>query len=198
MARKTRRQLLYDGCFAHIHSRALGRKPILRTEKDFEVFKCLLRENKSRFSYCLYHYCLMHTHFHLLVSLESVACLSQGMKELKRLYANYLHKEQRGDGPVWWGRYGSQLIEDELYLAASGLYIERNPVKAGMVMRPEEWHHSSSRHYFLGEKDSLIDSYIIPSIEETTKLLNTLNFEKESILGSELFRIHVEEGILTA
>ena len=71
----------------------------------------------------------MNTHFHLLVSMSSVERFSKAMKELKRLYANWAHVEQKRYGPIWWGRFGSQLVEDEKYLLACGLYIEMNPVK---------------------------------------------------------------------
>jgi putative transposase len=144
MGRKTRKQILYDGCFGHIYSRALEHKRIFRDGPDFEFFKGFMRENKEKYDYRVHHYCLMHTHFHLLVGMESVEKFSRGMRELKRLYANRVHKEHKGYGPVWWGRYGSQLIEDERYLSACGLYIEMNPVKAGMVGKAEEWPHSSN------------------------------------------------------
>ena len=116
------------------------------------------------------------------------------MKELKRLYANRAHVEQRRYGPIWWGRFGSQLVENERYLYACGLYIEMNPVEAGLVLKPEEWDYSSSRHYFLKKKDELVDDYQKPEREEICNLEDALNIEKGHIIGSEIFKIYEEEN----
>ncbi len=195
MARKPRQKILYDGCYGHIYSRALEHKRIFQDTADFESFKNLLLQTKEKFNYRIHHYCLMNTHFHLLVSMDRVDIFSKGMKELKRLYANWAHEEQRRYGPIWWGRFGSQLVEDERYLYACGLYIEMNPVKAGLVLRPEEWEYSSSRHYFLGTGDHLIDDYEHPDREEIRDIEGRLNFEGDHIIGSDLFKIYEEENV---
>lgn len=195
MARKPRQKILYDGCYGHIYSRALEHKRIFQDTADFESFKNLLLKTKEKFNYRIHHYCLMNTHFHLLVSMDRVDTFSKGMKELKRLYVNWAHVKQRRYGPIWWGRFGSQLVEDERYLYACGLYIEMNPVKAGLVLRPEEWEHSSSRHYFLGAKDNLIDDYEHPHQEEIGDIVNDLNFSGDHIIGSDLFKIYEEENV---
>ena len=159
------------------------------------MFKKLLQQTKAKFGYRIHHYCLMNTHFHLLVSMDRADHFSKGMKEIKRLYANWAHREQKCYGPVWWGRFGSQLVEDERYLYACGLYIEMNPVKAGLVLSPEEWEYSSSRHYLLGYKDVLVDSYEQPSREEIRGIEDSLNLEQGHIIGSELFKIYEEENV---
>ena len=125
---------------------------------------------------------------------------SKGMKALKQLYANYAHVEQKRVGPIWWGRFGSQLIEDEKHLYACGLSIERNPVKAGLVLMPEEWEHSSSRHYFLGDKDKLIDDYERPNREAIRDIEDRLESLENiqavgPVIGSDLFKIYHEENV---
>ena len=195
MGRRARKNILYDGCFAHIYSRALEHRRIFENKTDFEIFKKLLLQTKEKFSYRIHHYCLMNTHFHLLVSMDQVEVFSKGMKELKRLYANRAHSEQRRYGPIWWGRFGSQLVENEKYLYACGLYIEMNPVKAGLVLKPEEWEYSSSRYYFLGEEDGLIENYEQPDKESAVRIYNNLNLEEGHIIGSDLFKIYEEERV---
>ncbi len=195
MGRLTRTQILYDGCYAHIYSRAMDNRFIFQDPADFEYFKSLLKDTKPRYGYKIHHYCLMNTHYHLAISLERVELFAKAMKEIKRLYVNRLHKERRGRGPIWWGRYGSQLIEDERYLYACGLYIENNPVKAGMVGRAEDWPHSSSRHYFFGRIDELVDDYEKTEREEAVQLSAGLALGKGPVLGSELFQIYREEEL---
>lgn len=197
MARRARNGILYDGCLAHVYSRALEQRRIFETVEDFNEFKRLLKGTKQECGYRIYHYCLMNTHFHLAVGLGSWEKFSQGLKVLKQRYAMWVRKKRRRAGPVWWGRFGSRLIEDERYLYASGLYIEHNPVEAGLVKRPEEWAYSSSAHYFLEREDDLVDSYDPPAFEEGFELMRKLKDMKGKAVGSELFQIHMNEGVLT-
>lgn len=195
MGRLARKQILYDGCYAHIYSRAIDNRFIFESLSDFEYFKSLLKETKKDYKFKVHHYCLMNTHYHLAISLEKVELFAKAMKEIKRLYVNRFHKERRGRGPMWWGRYGSQIIEDQRYLHACGLYIENNPVKAGLVDKAEDWPHSSSRHYFLGQTDELVDDYERTGYREAVELSTKLVLEKGPVLGSELFQIYREEEL---
>jgi putative transposase len=187
MARHARSHTLYDGCFAHIYSRALEKRTIFRDREDFEYFKSVLRQTAGRYGYRIHHYCLMHTHFHMIASLAQLNSFSLALKELKQSYAKRFQEKHEKKGPVWWGRFGSQLIESERYLYACGLYIEMNPVKAGMVEKAEDWEYSSSRHYFLGEADDLVSPYEKPSLETAMELTEGLNVCRGAYIGSPVF-----------
>lgn len=76
MARINRKNLLIDGCYAHVMSRAADKRYIFRSHDDFEKFKEFLQLSKARYSYRIHHYCLMHTHFHLVVSMDSARLFS--------------------------------------------------------------------------------------------------------------------------
>ncbi len=65
-----------------------------------------------------------------------------------------------------------------------------NPVAAGMVQQAEDWVYSSSRHYFLGRKDDLVDSYERPSYETAQMLLEGLNVGRGSYIGTPLFLLN--------
>ncbi len=196
MARKARSTVLYDHCFAHVFSRALDQKLIFQSHDDFEFFKALLERTKNKYQYQIHHYCLMNTHFHLAVSITKLKAFSDALKEIKQAYAKWVHEKNRKyKGPIWWGRFGSQVIENERYLYACGLYIEMNPVKAGMVKRAEEWPYSSSRHYFLNQQDPLIDSYEKSSYEPALELSEKTNFTRGTVIGSELFRLQIQESV---
>ena len=53
---------------------------MFRSSLDFEMFQALLLAQKKRFDFCIHHYCLMNTHFHLAVSIPSLKGFSLGMK----------------------------------------------------------------------------------------------------------------------
>ena len=128
MPRRARRRILYDGCYAHIYSKALEKRTIYRDGDDFSNFKKLLFIARKRSGCRIHHYCLMNTHFHLVVSIPCLAEFSKGLKEMKQRYAKWFQDKYKRKGPVWWGRFGSQLIESERYMYACGLYVELNPV----------------------------------------------------------------------
>ena len=190
MPRKARRSVLYNGCFAHVYSRALEKRFIFREAPDFIFFKEQLALSLRSKSFLIHHYCLMNTHFHLLVSIEKLEDFSKQLKQLKETYVRYYHERYKKKGPVWWGRFGSQLIESEKYLYACGLYIEMNPVEAGMVRTPEDWPFSSSAHYFCGEPESLISKYDQPSRATAEELLDGLNVGRGSYIGTPLFLLN--------
>lgn len=190
MGRKNRGNVLYDGCYAHVLSRATDKKYIFKANQDFETFRTFLQMSKDKYAYRIHHYCLMHTHFHLLVSMKSVKLFSEGLKWVKWNYTRYFNFKHQRFGPLWRDRFKSLLIEDERYLQACGAYVESNPVEAGMVGKCEDWPHSSSRYYFCGHEDALIDPYtfdgdaVIVEKERRQEF-----FTKGYVIGSELFKI---------
>ena len=198
MTRKARTAVLYDGCYAHVFSRSIEKRFIFRGEENFERFKKLLLDAKKRYGFRIFHYCLMHTHFHLAAGMEELAKFSAAMKWLKWQYTAGYNKAKKRRGTVWQERFRSLVIEDERYLRACGLYIEHNPVEAGLVKRAAEWPHSSSRCYEKGENDALVDRYewggVLPEIEGEARRF----FERGSSIGSSLFRLYVGENPLTA
>lgn len=192
MPRIARGKILYDGCFSHVYSRALDKRTIFSCREDFEYFKQLLRITKADYGYRLHHYCLMNTHFHLVVSIPDVEGFSLGLKEIKEKYARRCKIRRGRKGPVWWGRFGSQLIENEKYLYACGLYVEMNPVKEGIARQAAEWAYSSGRHYFGSVKDDLVDDYERPSYETAAVLLEGLNVGRGSYIGTPLFLLKLK------
>lgn len=89
------------------------------------------------------------------------------------------------------------LIENKKYLHACGLYIEDNPVKAGLVEKSADWSHSSLDS--MNESnlpDSLIDAYE-PELLETINFQDKTFFTKSNIVGSELFKLQISEERFT-
>lgn len=193
MGRKNRKNILYDGCYAHIFSRASEKRRIFCSSEDFDQFKELLLKSKDRFSYHIHHYCLMHTHFHLAVSMENAQEFSEGLKWVKWSYARFFNFRKKRFGPLWRDRFKSLLIEDERYLLACGRYIESNPVEAGMVNRCEDWSYSSSGYYLKGKKDLLVSPYVLKGMPVISDENLEKYFTQGYAIGSELFKIQCQE-----
>ena len=72
-------------------------------------------------------------------------------------YSRWYRKQTGYVGHLWQGRYKSPLIDQDSYLLECGRYIERNPLRAGLVAHAEESPWSSDRYYALREPDALVD-----------------------------------------
>lgn len=196
MARRARGKILSDGCFAHIFSRAIEKCWIFQETEDFHKFLDLLGEGKATSGFLIHHYCLMNTHFHMVLRLGELKEFSKGLQWIKWQYTHYYNLKYKRYGPLWRERFKSLLIEDERYLAACGQYVEYNPVESGMVKRPEDWEHSSSRCYFLKEQDPLVDRYAFDGgLPEGVDMKDRSFFERGNGIGSSLFKFCLKEGI---
>lgn len=196
MGRRARCEILFDGCFAHILSRSFDKLWLFEEGKDFQAFEKLLLEAKGKFGFFIHHYCLMHTHFHLLVSIPDIRKFSLALQWLKRQHTLTLNAPRKRSGPLWRERFKSQLIENEAYLYACGRYIEENPLKAGLVPRAEDWPYNSSANYRLGRKNPLIDPYEFDPDKNALLQVDQEMVERGMAIGSDLFLLHLEEDLL--
>jgi putative transposase len=78
------------------------------------------------------------------------------MKQINLAYYHYYRKKYGYCGHLWQGRYKSVIIESDAQVLGCGKYIELNPVRAGIVVQPEQFEFSSYRYYALGQQDSLV------------------------------------------
>lgn len=137
----------------HIYSRAHNRQPIFHDENDYLYFIDLLCEYSARSALRIYHWVIMPNHYHLILELDEPEKISSVMAGIGRSCTCYHHRKYKSAGYLWQGRFKSQPIQKELYLTACGRYIERNPVKAGMVDNAWDYPYSSVGYYVFGNKD---------------------------------------------
>jgi len=139
----------------HIINRGNARSEVFHEEKDYRFYIDLLKKYSNTHNFNIYHWVLMPNHYHLLIEIEKPENLSKVMAGLTRSYVYYYHKKYQTSGHLWQGRFKSQPIQKELYLLTCGRYIERNPVKAGIVKKAEDYPYSSAAYYVYGSDDSL-------------------------------------------
>ena len=139
----------------HVFNRSNASLPIFREEPDFQHFMKLLREYSISFKLSVYHWAIMNNHYHLLFEVEEPETISRCMSGLARAYTHYYHRVYKTNGFLWQGRFKLQPVEKESYLFACGRYIERNPVRAGIVIEADRYPYSSARFYCLGLSDGI-------------------------------------------
>ena len=154
MARLPR--LTVPGYPHHVIQRGNNRQAIFASDHDYAALLQLLAENAVRFEVAVHAYVLMSNHFHLLATPATVDGLPQMMQAVGRRYVRYFNDRQGRSGTLWEGRYRSTVIDTDRYLLACMVYMDLNPVRAGLVERPEQYPWSSHRHYLGLVQDKLV------------------------------------------
>lgn len=154
MARKARAEV--EGGLYHVITRGNNRRQIFNSPADYEKFLSQLAVQKAKLSFFLYAYCLMTNHVHLLLERQASA-VGQIMHRLLTGYAQYYNRRYRRVGHLLQGRHKAILCQSEQYLAKLVRYIHLNPVRAGMVTRPEDYQYSSHRGYLGMEPAGIVD-----------------------------------------
>jgi REP element-mobilizing transposase RayT len=104
--------------------------------------------------YRLLAWVVMPKHVHVLVELMAGHGLAGIMHSWKRHTALWINRHLGGNGPVWRREYWDRCIRDGRRFAAAVAYIHSNPVKAGLVQRPEDWAWSSAGFGPVGNRRS--------------------------------------------
>lgn len=150
-----RKHQLSQSLLYHVYNRSNGKKMIFEDESDYGRFMDLLREYQEKYPLKMYHWVIMPNHYHLLLEIGAPEQMSSCMSGIGRAYTHYYNKKYKSAGYLWQGRFKSQPVQMERYALACGRYIERNPLRAGLVNEAEEYVYSSARFYCEGMFDRI-------------------------------------------
>ena len=137
-------------------ARSIRSLALFRSREDYETFFLLLKKTREKYPFAIHSYCLMTTHFHLLVSTFDTE-IWKIMKYLMYSYAMYFNQRYGTRGHVFDSRYVSCLIEDERYFLEVSRYIHLNPVKAGMVHGAADYEYSSYPSILAGKNSEILE-----------------------------------------
>jgi putative transposase len=143
----------------HVVQRGNNRRAIFMDNDDRVRYLDFLLEAGVRESCAIHCYVLMGNHVHLLMTPGSEDSLPKTMQSIGIRYVHYFNKRYERTGGLWDGRYRTKLVETDEYLIACYRYIEMNPVRAGMVDKPEDYPWSSHRHHAFNEIDPIVTTH---------------------------------------
>ena len=126
------------------------RDALLSNPQARDVFEQTLERARQWYGFFISGYVVMPEHVHLLISEPERAKLSLALQMLKQNTAHQLHPPQ--GAPFWQPRYYDFNVWTDNKRIEKLRYIHRNPVRRGLVKRPEDWPWSSFRHYATGEE----------------------------------------------
>lgn len=159
MARLSR--LIVPGHPHHVIQRGNNRQPTFLDASDFEFMLGLLGEYASRERVSIHSYVLMDNHLHLLATPETSAGLPALMQSVGRRYVQRFNTRHQRSGTLWEGRYRATAVQTERYLLACMVYIDLNPVRAGVVAQAADYGWSSHRHYVGLRHDPLVSPHTL-------------------------------------
>ncbi len=142
-----RARSLQGGYAYHILNRANGRLRLFQKESDFAAFEQILSEAHSRVPLRILAYVLMRNHWHFVVwpRQNEAEAVSEFFRWLCVTHAQrwHAHHGTAGMGHVYQGRFKSFPVASDEHLLAVLRYVERNPMRAGLVSRAEDWRWGS-------------------------------------------------------
>jgi len=150
----------------HITQRGNRREDVFFTDEDRLAYLDWLKKYAEKYKVDILAYCLMTNHIHIVAVPSTEEGLQEVLKPLHMRYAQRLNRAQGWKGHVWQGRYFSSALDDD-YLWAAVRYVERNPVRARMVRKAENYRWSSAGGHCGSRQDPLL----------TTKLYWRRQFE---------------------
>lgn len=130
----------------HVLNRANARMTLFDADGDYAAFQRVLTQACARVSMRLLAYCIMPNHWHLVVWPRHDGDLSRFMNWLTLTHTQRWHQHRHtvGEGHAYQGRFKSFPVETSEYFLTLCRYVERNPVRAGLVERVEQWRWSSA------------------------------------------------------
>jgi putative transposase len=145
------RRVYVPGISVHVRQRGNNRCSIYGDDSDYESFLIMLQSATERYAVNVHGYSLMTTHTHMLLTPTTAHGIPKAMHQLGVRYVLYFNKKYQRVGTLFTGRYKPKPIRDERYWLTCLRYIELNPVRARMVVRPEQYRWSSYSAHALGE-----------------------------------------------
>lgn len=154
MARRAR--LYLQGVPQHVVQRGNNNQPAFFLEADYEFYLACLSDAAITYGCDIHAYALMPNHVHLLTTPRSPESIPKMVQSIGRRYVHYINATYRRTGTLWNGRYLACLVDPAAYLLNCSLYIELNPLRAGLVDDCNDYAWSSYRYHALGEKTSIV------------------------------------------
>jgi putative transposase len=164
----------------HVTQRGVRSMAIFANDGERGAYLEFMDSQCRRFGVEALAWCLMSNHVHLIVVPREERSLALGVGEAHRRYTQMKNAAVKVRGYLFQGRFNSCVL-DEKHLLAAARYVELNPVRAGIVERPEEYAWSSvSFHLGKVKTDPLVsDRKLLGLVADWSEFLREQDDESE-------------------
>ena len=188
----------------HVTQRGNNREWVFLDDEDKTFYLSALERYSKKYNLRLWAYCLMNNHVHLLAVPDEPDSLAKSIGTTNLVYSQYFNRKQKRSGRIWQNRFFSCTVDCDSYLWTVARYIERNPVRAGMVDHPLAYRWSSARASVEGRGNSALriaDWLEAAERESYATFLSRPDYDAETIrqatttgrpLGTDLFILRME------
>lgn len=136
-------RLVVPGMPHHVTQRGNYRRDVFLNDANRRLYLELLREHSAKHGVSFLAFCLMSNHVHFVVVPATETGLAKTFHSVHTRYSRYFNSRIEERGHLWQARFHSCVLE-ESHLLAAVRYVERNPVRAGLVGKACDWPWSSA------------------------------------------------------
>lgn len=177
---------LHFGSIYHIYNRGNIKEALFKEERNYYYFLDLYKKYLYQIVH-LYAYCLLPTHFHLMIrirDLDAVENCIQDESQIWQLFRTFLgtytkaiNKGYHRTGHLFEGRYSRKIILKDDYFYRLIVYIHQNPQNHGIVQDYKIWPFSSYNAYTRQDRRSLVAKEVLFDQDLYNTIMDTHEIE---------------------
>ena len=168
-----RRTTFTQGAYYHIYNRGAAQVSIFRGDEDYRYLLTLVKRLLTELQITMIAYCLLPNHYHWLVRQDGAVPVRLLAQRVWKSYANHFNNRYDRSGALFEDRYKAIPVTTDSYLRDLCLYIHTNPVKHGLVARPELWSYSNYLEWIGARQGRLLDQTLIATYSGSASAYQT-------------------------
>lgn len=181
------------GAIYHALNRGNRRQTIFQKAGDYEAFLRVLSQGLEKYPVELFSFVLMPNHWHLVLRPTQDGGMGRLLRWVTATHTlrYHAHYHTSGEGHLYQARFKSFPVESDSHFLVLCRYAERNPLRAGLVARAEDWEYSSLWEWLNKPRErQLLSPWPIPRTANWVERVN------QALTGKELAAVQtcVERG----
>jgi putative transposase len=156
---RLRRLMLADRYFFVTCNLLRTRHPL--DGEDFEILARVMEARRAQHGFFLTAWVFLPHHWHAIVGVRYPQTISLVLESIKVGSTRQINTRHREAGRLWQARFFDRALRTVKEYHQTLEYIHWNPVRRGLVARPEEWPWSSVREYGF---EKMADARHVPAL----------------------------------
>ena len=116
-------------------------------EPEYRILAEVIAKERRRLDFLLCGYVFMPDHWHALLYPRFPVTVSDILQNLKRVSSLRINRLRHSRGTLWQHQFWDRFVRHQKELADRLEYMHYNPVRKGLVEKPEQWRWSSYSNF---------------------------------------------------